>query len=93
MVNVLIGFNPTKLSSLDWKEGQGSSLSVSSHQVLNSGFILCVDKSPAKVKFFKKKDGVVKSICCIADKPTHVIVSELFGQETTLHKVGDLVLV
>lgn len=93
MISIITGVDQNKAALLNWKEGQGSSLSESNHQTLVNGFILCVDRSPSKVKFFRKKYGVIESVCCIAEKPTHMIISEMFGEKATLKEVDKLVLV
>lgn len=92
-INIITGVDQNKVASLNWKEGQGSSLSESNHQVLDNGLILCVDRSPSKIKFFKKKDGVINSICCVAERSPETMVSKMFGEEAILRKVSELVLV
>lgn len=79
---IVIQPNQAKIDFSNWKEAQGSSLSKESHDLLNQGKILCVDKRPCKVKFFIKEGNSLMSLCSVPVCSIENEIKKVFGLAT-----------
>lgn len=85
-IYLVIGADKKILASFDWKDAKGSSLSQEHHDKMQKGHIICVDKSPCKVKFFRKDVTGIKSICFSGDCSIS-IVKKVFGNAAFLKEL------
>ncbi len=86
-IYVVLNGSDDQMSNLSWQKAQGTSLSTAIHESLDQGNIVMVDKYPAKVKFFKKDDGVLKSLLVIPEHTISTILSNHFGQDARIEEI------